>query len=159
MARCGRDKAAWLWGSALVVSSSLQPSHGHSSTVSTWIMCGLIGSWHVTSISGLPLSQIDPLKVRALLLCSVFFISCRDGIVGGMQNSGMLSGVMMLGQREILLTLSPFSPNIMSAILKLNSADGIGRFDLSTDTRIFSTTHMCPLVELRKLCKIKRICV
>lgn len=150
MARCGRDRAAWLWGSALVVSSSLQPSQGFSSTLSTWIMCGWMGSWRVISISGQALSQGDTL-MRAARLCSVFLISCRDGIVGGMQNSGMLSGVMTLGQREILLSLSPFSPNMMSLILKLSSADGMGRLDLSTDTRIFSTTHMGPLVEIRKL--------
>lgn len=159
MARCGRDKAAWLWGSALVVSSSLQPSQGLSSTLSTWMMCGLMGSWRVISISGLTLSQGDTLITRAALLCSIFFISCRDGIVGGMQNSGMLSGVMTLGQRETLLSLSLFSPNMMLPILKLSSADGIGRLDLSTDTRIFSTTHMGPLVEIRKLCKINRICL
>lgn len=105
-------------------------------------------SWHVTSISGLALSQGDTLIMRVARLCSEFFISSRDGIVGGMQNSGMLSGVMTLGQREIILGLSPFSPNMMSPILKLIFADGIGRLDLSTDPRIFSTTHMGPLVEI-----------
>lgn len=90
---------------------------------------------------------------RAVPFSSEFF-SCKDKIVGGMQNSGMLSGVMMLGQRGIRLDLSVFSPNMMALILKLNSADGTGRLDLSTDVRIFSTTHMDPLAKGRKLCKI-----
>lgn len=63
-----------------------------------------------------------------------------------MQNSGMLSGVMTLGNRDIFLCLSDFSPNMMSLILKLNSVDGMGRAELSSETRIFSTTHIDLLV-------------
>lgn len=63
-------------------------------------------------------------------------------MVGGMQNSGMLSGVMTLGHKEIRLGLSTFSPNMMPLSLSLNSAEGMGCPEVSTDSRSFSTTHM-----------------
>lgn len=75
---------------------------------------------------------------------SIFFPSIGLEIFGGMQNSGMVSGVMMFGHSKTFLALSmdDLSPNMMSPSLKLYSVMGSGRLVLSTDTRIFSTTHM-----------------
>ena len=71
---------------------------------------------------------------------------CSSGVenLGGKQKEGMVYGVMILGHRETFLSLSAgaFSPNMMSPILKLYSVTGSSRLVLSTDTRIFSTTHM-----------------
>lgn len=62
-----------------------------------------------------------------------------------MQNSGILSGVMMLGHKDIFLFFSDNGLsmlNMMSLILKLYSEMGRVRLVLSTDTRIVSTTHI-----------------
>lgn len=78
------------------------------------------------------------------LPCSILLPSTGLEILGGMQNSGMVSGVMMFGHSKPFLAFSmdDLSPNMMSPILKLYSVTESGKLVLSTDTLIFSTTHM-----------------
>lgn len=98
----------------------------------------------MTSFFGLPLSHRDTRIHGVGLPCSILLPSTGVEILGGMQNSGIVSGVMMFGHSKIFLALSmdDLSPNMMSPILKLYSVMGSGRLVLSTDTRIFSTTHI-----------------
>lgn len=75
--------------------------------------------------------------------CSTLLTSSGLEILGGMQNSGMVSGVMMLGHSVAFLAFSAgaFSPNMLP-ILKLYSVAGRSKLVFSTEIRIFSTTHM-----------------
>lgn len=135
-----------------MVSSSLQVlSNGPSSTLSTWIIWLLGSSLTMTSLFGLPFSHGNTRIHGASLPCSILLPSTGVEILRGMQNSGIVSGVMMLGHSKTFLALSmdDLSPNMMSPILKLYSVMGSGRLVLSTDTRIFSTTHMGILSGLR----------
>lgn len=128
-----------------MVSSSLQPlSYGPSSTLSTWMIWLLGSSRLLASLFGLSFSHGDTRIHGVGLPCSILLPSTGLDILGGMQNSGMVSGVMMFGHSKTLLALSmdDLSPNMMSPILKLYSVMGIGRLVLSTDTLILSTTHM-----------------
>lgn len=97
------------------------------------------GSLTVTS------GEKDTFPTGLVLLQSTVFSSCCGEIFGGMQNSGIVLGVMMLGHREIVFL--PFSrdvlsPNMMSEMRKLYSAIGNRRLFLATETRICSTTHI-----------------